>query len=451
MKSPSVVFRSLSITGRRVSLLPLKQFARHPSLKQAKKTWASVSMDQATKFHAKLQAVCSESFEHTLNKDFRLNRGATVAAFLSDNTQLEDAANSLSRGEFSDTRMGEVLYDIVFECWVRRPAFWTAMGPNREAYAELRRNVHLIAEGHDYLFTDVALGSLAFLAGNSDQSCGHYRKAAKRSSEGGYLDQPSWGVHTVSSQSELLTLDGPLLPSWLGKLDIVSAPSGDGPLYLVTCDEVYLAAFGAGLVESVAARSPSKRVHFHIMNPTRFTNAEMARLEGVGVKLGFSTEEFSAKDIRPVYTAIRFLRMAELLDELRCPIISFDADATLTGDLVGEVMLAGGPMGFRRFPAFPGFHPWRKASAGLVYAGNNDATRQFFNLVSMVLTSKLDPSHGRNWWVDQNALNASIDYLTRFTNVRWGNLGPAAARCINFIERKGDVLAMARSRVTGEF
>ena len=279
---------------------------------------------------------------------------------------------SLDSYQYIPTR--SFLLGMWFDASVKPEAgFWGGAGPSPDAYIHLSRQVATLHHtSHAALPAfHIARGGLAYLAGNKSEAVLHYRAAADASSSGvARLDQLSLGAYTAGSMEDFFLAQGEFtFPGWLDDVNWKQDPVEGDVLMLVGCDEVYFAAFAHDLVASAAEHDMSADLHFHIYNPTGFTDKHFAALQTAfpNINLSYSTESFHIRDIRAAYTCIRYWRMPQFLDRWGRPILLVDADCSFKGDLAGHID-RGAHLGFRRFPQYPGVHPWRNMSANTFYA-----------------------------------------------------------------------------------
>lgn len=146
----------------------------------------------------------------------------------------------------------------------------------------------------------------------------------------------------VSSRAEPPVINGSPAGTLFGRQAswLTPLPVDPGALLVFTsCDSRYL-DFAVSLVRSTDLFSPGFVVALHIVNPTR---DDLERARGlaetlVDTRLAISVERIDLSTLssgqrRAYFASARFLRLAEILHDTTCPILSLDADSLVVAPI----------------------------------------------------------------------------------------------------------------------
>jgi hypothetical protein len=152
----------------------------------------------------------------------------------------------------------------------------------------------------------------------------------------------------------------------------MAAPSPHGIVY-ACCNDSYFARYARNLIHSARENSPDQSLHLHLFDPEPSTldSLETARAKSAG-KLTFSWERLSraGEPLRTTggryFVCARFVRLWQLLEAARSPILAVDSDTLIRNPLTQalrqhereDVAL------YLRF----GKLPWRRVMGGAVLA-----------------------------------------------------------------------------------
>jgi hypothetical protein len=218
-------------------------------------------------------------------------------------------------------------------------------------------------------------------------------------------------------------------------------------------DSLYAEAFFPGWIEQLGALGvPGLGLHLHVVFRQMRQPELLDRLAGqaaeYGLDLLLTTEAGRTRD-KAYFACSRFLQARALLERFRCGTVFVDADAFIVDPerfraahverLVEETRVTG-----MIAPSFSeGYLPWRRFSAGWLVLPYNDAGRGFADLVGRCVRYFWDERVGRNWWIDQFALEAARHIMLR-TPSNAGSFGSWPATYPESIAAVGERNKMAR-------
>lgn len=194
-------------------------------------------------------------------------------------------------------------------------------------------------------------------------------------------------------------------PVVLPPTTIVREITHRGPIFMVSCDAVYLRHFALPQLRSLAAVAPGASVHVHLMAESA---APLAAFDDLPLTMSSTIEDpraFIARyQMLPAgyYCAARFVRFAEMLERTSVPVWMADADSLIVND--PRPLFATSADAAVRVRAGR-VEPWNHFSACLVMG--TPAARAYYREVANVVLATMT----RPWWgLDQFALYAA--YLT---------------------------------------
>ena len=191
-------------------------------------------------------------------------------------------------------------------------------------------------------------------------------------------------------------------------------PTGDY-LICLPCDGVYWQRFGADVVRSIRKTCTGAHLHVHLVDPTDGDIAHAKALGDPALPIDISTAAGPGRDCadrqfaKTYYACIRFVRLYQLLEETRRPIMQIDVDSVVHGDF-HELFrgLQGRDAGILNVVGRRG--PFRDFHAAYIAVNPTPRTRAYLSLVARYVTQFI---HGGAliWMVDQSALYSAYDYL----------------------------------------
>ena len=225
--------------------------------------------------------------------------------------------------------------------------------------------------------------------------------------------QPGSVVETVRfSQSffdELKTFSDADLIRGLPPVLTPLPPRADprGTLYL-SCNAMYFHAFALPMIISLHERSPETSLHMHIMDidaaGTEQAAAVLKKLGGDKFSLSVERPGLDGNTIpgRCYYHAIRFIRLYDLLRELKSPLWLMDVDAVVNRDL-GEMfdMMKGSDASMRIRPGR--LEPWNQFNACVVGANPTPTSLAYFRSIA-AYTAYFYHRDRLRWGIDQLAM-----------------------------------------------
>lgn len=164
----------------------------------------------------------------------------------------------------------------------------------------------------------------------------------------------------------------------------------------VSCDRKYYDKYSSFLMGSLAAIDDGGYVHISLVDgdPAMLEQGDNYCVVGQGI--------VSESNIGPIASALRFLHAGDLLDALGCPVIVMDFDAAFlkSPHALIDIVARDGDIGLRMLKA--GL-PWQKITAGFTVLLNNEACKNYLQVIKAYYTHILK-MEGVQWWVDQNAI-----------------------------------------------
>lgn len=208
---------------------------------------------------------------------------------------------------------------------------------------------------------------------------------------------------------------------WRGHVGSMPSPNPNGILF-AACDRRYFDRFALDYLAAIRANSGALSAHLHVYDGT---DAQLETISDLAqhhpdARITVSRDENAAPELYSpfFFAAGRFVRMAELLESTRSPIVCTDIDVLVRGNLQPFVAgLEGSDIGL--YLRTHNSAPWRKVLASTVVALPTEQGRRFLAHVARAVDASLlrRPRHH----VDQLVLY----YLYRFSLL--GMLGPV--RC----------------------
>lgn len=179
------------------------------------------------------------------------------------------------------------------------------------------------------------------------------------------------------------------LPSVQGEM-----PRGDGKrcVLLAFGDPVFIRQFAPALLASVARNSPTTHVHLHVFGTPEENVISPARQ---GVSLSLSWEDCDAGAMseaqqKRYYQSMRFVRMAQFLENAGQPLLAIDIDSIVMKDLAQQTHFwSNADIGL--ITRLDIWDPGKIILAGAVFAAPTPAAKKFLNKASSrMLTHLLD-------------------------------------------------------------
>lgn len=218
----------------------------------------------------------------------------------------------------------------------------------------------------------------------------------------------SEALGAVSSRRFANRLAG--IPSRLRDIDLI---------FSVHVDRLYAQAFATHWMETIRALRPQLRcaLHLHIIH--RDTNSlDVARTlceDAINdVDYIIITQEISKIVERAYFASSRIIYGASILESFQRPVIFVDADAEISNldefrNVLGARLLASNHIvGLLSVGPWQGYLPWRRFSAGWLYVPYTAEGLHFMASAGQFVEYFWDDRPGRNWWIDQMALEAAI-------------------------------------------
>ena len=193
------------------------------------------------------------------------------------------------------------------------------------------------------------------------------------------------------------------------------------PVVFMACDQVYFDTYARAFAQSVSRLGPSRSLHLHVYDPTR--SLEALRAE-VAPSIGSSDLSLTAERIpkpdKIYYSAARFLRFSQLLDQHEAPVASLDADSLVVRDVFEES--AADIIGFER-PEFANVK--QRFYAAYLRAQPTAGARRFLEMLTSFIALAFHLERGL-WFVDQMGLLVAHKVLVeQDQSVIWQDLGHA--------------------------
>ncbi|WP_148219451.1 tetratricopeptide repeat protein [Azospirillum sp. B510] len=202
-----------------------------------------------------------------------------------------------------------------------------------------------------------------------------------------------------------------------GMTIVADLPEGQGPVIMMSGDELYVRRFGPDLLRSIAESSPGASVVLNVVSPSPSLLGmlgEWRRLHPLSI--GLSTEQpdltgWSHAQRVTYYACARFIRLQQWHRRLGRPVIVVDLDATTRSDLrrlAGE--MAGYDLGVMHDRRRRG--PFREIPVGFVYYNDTPLAGRYLETLAAYIGHFL--LGGRPcWMLDQTAHLAVLDWLGR--------------------------------------
>ncbi len=179
------------------------------------------------------------------------------------------------------------------------------------------------------------------------------------------------------------------------------------PVLMVSCDQVYADRFLARFLDSVDRCCQDRLVHLHLIDPASEPPLPVA--EPARNRLAVTWERSGSLRCSAWYASARFVRMAELLDHYRRPILCFDVDVALNHP-PEPVEQALGEADF-------GCFRMDRHDPGSVYQASVTAFRpspagiELAVLLRDLILSKMSIQRPLLWLIDQACLYSAITQL----------------------------------------
>lgn len=195
---------------------------------------------------------------------------------------------------------------------------------------------------------------------------------------------------------------------------------GSKGIVFAACDDKYYWLFARSLAASLAVNSPQYALHLHICGPSEKTLSDFDRLRDA-LKALTLTVSWEPIDLSPYsgpafqyFASVRFLRLAQILQAAKAPVLVIDADSVIKKDLT-PLFQNTAKDDFGLFLR-PRTVPWRKILATVVIAYPTAAGFRFFERVGRGLARIFEWRPG--FHVDQLAI--WYVYLLTFLTSRPG-------------------------------
>ena len=222
--------------------------------------------------------------------------------------------------------------------------------------------------------------------------------------------------------------------------DIAGTAPGTGgrPAAFIGCDTAYAVEHAVPLLTSLDCNSPGMAAHLHLVNPGAGLETALAALAAdladTTLTLTWERADLSSLDAESratYYSAIRFVRAAEVMRAAARPILVLDADSLVRKPIeIPQTCEAGL---FLR----PDHPPHMRIAAGAVLF--TPAGAAFAETAAAMIAKALDGGRGLRWYLDQAALAAAyertkpklhrfdetfLDWEFRQGTVLWTGKGP---------------------------
>ncbi|MBB1525592.1 hypothetical protein H4Q82_03655 [Pectobacterium carotovorum subsp. carotovorum] len=180
---------------------------------------------------------------------------------------------------------------------------------------------------------------------------------------------------------------------------------------LIACDIGYYYEHAIPALYSIYEKNRENfNVHFHVYNIDEEVSADINRKKEQFPELNLScTSEcfsnFSAMNVH--YASRRFIFASYALDLLDTPLLILDADCLLRKDWLSSIHVQSFDLVLTTTESAPF---WENVSAGFVYLGGGEASKNYINRVASFIHANL-ANNNSVWFLDQVALSASLDYV----------------------------------------
>ncbi len=249
------------------------------------------------------------------------------------------------------------------------------------------------------------------------------------------------GAHTYLPPLDLnFELVGDYEPEMDG-LHIHQLPdlAASNPVIVAVMDGGYLQRFAAELAGSLAAFG-RQSLHFHVINPRDEDETLVGQLRDQNPRLSIGfTSEANDRRLKPYYATCRMIRAHWLLETIGHDIVIHDADITFQQDPAN--IYAGWEefdASFIKRRGFPAHVPWRTVTAQAIHFRNNSHGRAAARMLSQTsghMFERFEHLGDTMWWIDQNALHFTYEYLRRGPT-KLGQIPTHILRAINHAPKK---------------
>ena len=314
------------------------------------------------------------------------------------------------------------------------PAHWYQEGPNRwhptdglrtelDALLSLEQAVN---DRNNYYY-DIILGIRDYIFGSYNDAFRSFASAARHGDFYKIVSDDFGGASFAKAfptPSRIRDGAGNVLPRTVDGAETVGDRHAENNLVVSACtDQVYLRAFAPKWIRRIGQEGiPGLSFHLHcIFGHGHRENVvaellDLARQEGL--QLYITSEVISPTIDRAYFASARFLRGASILQMLRCPVLFVDADAYLSdasklGELVTSARQLSDVHGLLSPGPWNGYLPWRRFSATWLFVPYSEFGHTFLQAVGDAIEYFWDERKGRNWWIDQMALEVARIHLTR--------------------------------------
>lgn len=184
------------------------------------------------------------------------------------------------------------------------------------------------------------------------------------------------------------------------------AQHGEGAVLAASCDRRYAERFLPRLLESFGVHAPGRLVHLHLIDP----EPEPPPLPVLPANpLALTWERSGPLRCSAWYASVRFVRMAELLDHYRRPVLMFDADVALRHPPEAlERALAGADFGCFRMDRLDPGSVYQASVTGFAPTAGGLALAR---LTGDLILSKMSMQRPLLWLIDQASLFSAITAL----------------------------------------
>lgn len=210
-------------------------------------------------------------------------------------------------------------------------------------------------------------------------------------------------------------------------------------ILFLACDSKYFYEHTIPLLGSLATLNQPIQVHLHLFNPTKQLWKDLKeilpKVSPVSVQTSFEMVNTTYYGIHPgiYYSAVRFCRFYEVLQENIVPVLMIDVDSLVRHDLsqlpglldstkeIGLCYLENEPL-------------WNQMAAGIFYAKPTPMSKTFLSFLTCFIISNIQKGTAR-WFLDQVGL--------AFSWKQWGpQLSPQFLDHKTFLSTIGDVNAL---------